>query len=87
MTEETTVEAIPDCVLDVLEDVRASGETNMLAFNTVLSIISRDKISFEVRQGSVAVPSNSHSRAFMWLAGNEGRYMEALIAMRERRSE
>lgn len=71
MTNETATD-IPASVLDALEEVRTSGETNMMARDTVMAIISRDDLSFE---------------AFAWLADNEPRYMEAVRVNGARRTE
>ena len=61
-------EAIPENVLEALEEVRAEGLTNMLARNTVIGLMVDED-------------------AAHWLDYNEGRYMEALIAMGERRTK
>ncbi len=63
---------IPEDVLEVLEEVRSGGETNMLARDTVIALadsISRD-----------------YDEAVAWLEANKDRYMEALNAMGARRS-
>lgn len=61
---------IPETVIDALEMVRDSGETNMFSRDAVLY--------FANAQG--ADPD-----AVIWLYENKARYMEALTAMGERR--
>lgn len=64
---------IPDTVLDELEEIRASGETNMYARKTVIRLLM-----------DAAGPR--YSEAAVWVIQNEDRYMEALNAMGARRS-
>ena len=67
---------IPAEVIDVLEYVRAGGETNMLARHSVIKL-ALDAADEEEIEG--------WRNAVTWLAGNEDRYMEALEAMGQRR--
>jgi hypothetical protein len=78
MAEQTDA-AIPESVLTTLEDVRAGGETNMMARDTVIAIILRD--------ADEAMDEAAYREAAMWLYDNKGRYMEALRAMGERRTK
>ena len=65
---------IPESVLTCLEDVRASGVTNMLARTVVIQeLLNADDDDEAAREAS------------LWLYDNEGRYMEALKAMGARR--
>lgn len=77
--DEQTDTAIPESVLTTLEDVRASGETNMLARETVLAIILRD--------ADEAMDDVGYREAATWLYDNKDRYMEALTAMGECRTK
>ncbi len=68
-------EEIPKAVLEALEEVRASGVTNMLARTVVIQeMLNADDDDDQARKAS------------LWLYDNEGRYMEALTAMGERRA-
>jgi hypothetical protein len=66
----TTIDPIPESVLTALEEVRASGETNMLAREAVIQL---------------AMDYDAPPDAVMWLYDNKARYVEALKAMGERR--
>lgn len=71
-------EPIPIEVLDAIEEVRDSGQTNMMSRVTVIHLISEA----------------GHFRAFNWLVGGNPdnpddpiRYLAALTAMGERRAQ
>ncbi len=76
---EQTAEGIPESVLTTLEDVRAGGETNMLARDTVIAIILRD--------ADEALDEATYREAAAWLFRESDRYMEALTAMGEHRTK
>ena len=61
--------AIPETVLEALEEIRAGGETNMIMRQTVMKLIS---------------DTDEYPGAVLWLYDNNNRYMEALTAMGER---
>ncbi len=65
----TTQDTIPEEVLDALEAAREYGGANMFARQAVMKIIS---------------DLDEYPAAVLWLYENDGRYMEALIAMGER---
>lgn len=67
----TTLDPIPDEVLDALEAARDTGKTNMILRQQVMKIIS---------------DLDEYPAAVLWLYDNDGRYMEALTAMGERRA-
>ena len=67
---------IPEAVLDVLEYVRAGGETNMIARTAVIKL-AIDAADEEEIEG--------WREAANWLCDNPVRYMEALNAMAKRR--
>jgi hypothetical protein len=62
---------VPEYVLEALEEVRASGLTNMLVSPTVLELISE----------------NDAYAAFNWLREHPEAYMSALRQMGERRAQ
>ncbi len=61
---------IPESVLEVLEEVRSGGETNMLARQTVIDLAYGE----------------CDSEAITWLEDNPDRYMEALTATGAKRA-
>jgi len=75
-TDQKENSPIPESVLEALEAVRASGMTNMFARSVVMSLID-----------SYYNPDtiDGMDEAIGWLADNQGRYVEALTAMGERR--
>jgi len=66
--------AIPEAVLTILEAVRSEGSFNMLEKDNVI----RRALEMEDEQ-------ESYTGAALWLYDNPDRYMEALMAMGERR--
>jgi len=73
---ELRSDAIPECVLEALEAVRAGGRTNMLDRQAVILIASEYADDDD---------DDSVEEAVDWLAANKDRYIEALKAMGERR--
>jgi hypothetical protein len=74
--EQKDTSPIPESVLEALEAVRASGQTNMLARSTVITLVD-----------SYYDPDtiDGMDEAIDWLMDNKNRYVEALTAMGERR--
>jgi len=62
---------IPDEVLDTLEQVRLSGQTNMFDYGMVCWIIMHQM-------------TPDHMPVLVWLVTHEERFVDALVAMGER---
>lgn len=75
---EQEQEAIPEEVLEALEEARGYGLFNMLARNDVIRLI-QEFAEDQDRQ--------DFRNAVLWLYDNDGRYMEALTAMGARRTQ
>lgn len=75
-------EAIPEAVLDGLEEVRADGQYNMLDYNGVVrEMLGRA----DAGEWPVGIDEGEYRRGISWLVDNDARYMEALKAMGKRR--
>ena len=76
-------ETIPEAVLIGLEEVRADGEFNMLAYNSII----RDMLDrADTGGGPIGMEEGEYRGAICWLLDNKDRYMEALEAMGARRA-
>ena len=74
--------SIPEAVLIGLEEVRADGEHNMYGRDAVIhDMLGRA----DAAQWPLGIEEAEYRAAICWLADNDDRYMEALIAMGERR--